>query len=145
MLVHEGSGRPRPLDKSFTDISVFHPQAASYANMSIPYLYRLHETRKKSEYNARVINVEKGTFTPLVFSTTGGMGVEADTFFKRLALKMSYKDNTSYSNIMSFLRRRLRFDLLKTTLISLRGYRGTSHEATNIGDLDIDLLKNAED
>ena len=44
-----------PLDKSFTDIRVFHPQAASYANMSIPYLYRLHETRKKSEYNARVI------------------------------------------------------------------------------------------
>ena len=29
--------------------------------------------------------VEKATFTPLVFSTTGGMGKEAEKFHKRLA------------------------------------------------------------
>ena len=80
--------------------------------------------------DARVIQVEKGTFTPMVFSTTGGMGKEAERFVKRLATKMTFKDSSSsYSTNMSFVRRRLRFDLLRRTLIAIRGFRGKSYKA----------------
>jgi len=40
-------------------------------------MYRAHEN--ESLQFARVIRVEKGTFTPLVFSTTGGAGIEANS------------------------------------------------------------------
>ena len=123
-----------------------HTQAPSNAKMTVKRMYEHHEKQKKTEYNARVMEVEKGTFSPIVFNTIGGMGQEADKFLKRLAkkIKMSARKSTPYSNVISFVRKRLRFDLIKTTLISLRGFRGkVSYPATEIKDLDIHLEKRA--
>ena len=91
----------------------------------------------------RVINAEKGTFTPLVFSTSGGMGMEATLFYKRVAERVASKTLQRYSDVVSFIRRRLRFDLLKTTLIALRGFRGCKRNSLSspIGDLDINLME----
>ena len=60
---------------------MFHPNAPSYRNSSIPSVYHHHELQKKQEYGKRVQEVEQASFTPLVFSTTGGMGREALTFW----------------------------------------------------------------
>ncbi len=115
-----------PLDRAFTDVRVLHPQAPSNSKFnSLNQMYRAHETEKKTKYNARVLQIEKASFTPLVFSTTGGMGGEAERFFKQLATKISYKSGQRYSDTIAFIRRRLRFDLLRTCLISLCGFRGT--------------------
>ena len=104
-------------------------------------MYHSHEQQKKREYNLRVINVEKGTFTPLVFSTTGGMGQEASSFIKRLSEKTARKTNQRYSEVMSFMRRRLRFAVLKTCLIALRGHRGKiSSNGTPVNELDMGLM-----
>ena len=51
---------------AFFDVRVFLPNADS--------IYRQHENEKKRKYATRVLEIEQGTFTPLVFSTTGGMG-----------------------------------------------------------------------
>ena len=75
---------------AFFDIRVFHPNAQSYRNTSIPSVYRRHEQQKKREYGDRVREVELASFTPLVFSTTGGMGKEAVTFYRRLAELLSH-------------------------------------------------------
>ena len=80
-----------PLDRAFTDVRVLHPQAQSNSDKSISQMYQSHEKNKKREYNDRVLNVEKATFTPLVFSTTGGMALEASQFLKHLAEKISLK------------------------------------------------------
>jgi hypothetical protein len=133
-----------PMDKVFTDVRIFHPHAPTNAQMSVTQMYKHHENLKKRAYNARVIQVEKGTFTPLVFSTTGGMGSEAERFVKMLARKMTIKDHMSdYSTNMSFVRRRLRFDLLRTTLIALRGFRGKirTSRPEKITRLDLDLQR----
>ena len=53
--------------------------------MTATAAYRKHESIKKREYAQRVREVEHGVFTPLVLSTTGGMGREATTFYKRSA------------------------------------------------------------
>ena len=45
------------------------------------------------------------------------MGVEANRFTKRLAGRISMKKDTSYSKIIAFVRKRLRFDLAKPTPI----------------------------
>ena len=39
----------------------------------------------KRHYNERINVVEYGTFTPLVFSSNGGMGRECQTVYKSLA------------------------------------------------------------
>ena len=90
------------------------------------------------------MDIEKGCFTPIVFSTTGGMGVEAENFFKRLADKIAQKKDTPYPQVVSFVRRRVRFDLMRTTLIALRGYRGKpSPDPKKIADLDLHLERKA--
>ena len=104
-------------------------------------MYQHHEQQKKRSYNLRVINIEKATFTPIVFSTSGGMGPEAMAFYKRVAERISAKTGQRYSDVISFLRRRLRFDLLKTCLIALRGYRGKKRDTqVPIEDLDVALI-----
>ena len=57
---------------AFFDIRVCHPSADSYKELSPKQIYKLHEDEKKRKYAFRII-VENGTFTPLVFTTTGGM------------------------------------------------------------------------
>ena len=66
-------------------------------------MYEHHEQRKKAEYNRRVLDIEKGCFTPIVFSTTGGMGIEAQRFFKRTAEKIAMKKDTPYPKVISFV------------------------------------------
>ena len=46
---------------------------------------------KMIKSGARVLEVEKGSFTPLVFSRSGGMGGEAERLVKKLASKMEYQ------------------------------------------------------
>ena len=41
------------------------------------------------KYQKRVLDVEMGSFTPLVFRTNGGMGADCICFLKRLAEKLS--------------------------------------------------------
>ena len=61
---------------AFFDVRVCHPNADSYRDLSPKEIYRQHENEKKCQYASRVMEVEQGTFTPLVFTTTGGMAEE---------------------------------------------------------------------
>ncbi len=126
------------------DIRVLHPQAPSNDNKSLFQMYASHEREKKRSYNHRVLHVEKGSFTPLVFSTTGGMAPEAARFFKHLAQRISRRKGQAYSDVIAFIRRRLRFDLLKTCIISLRGFRGKQTvNGDDIAELDLNLRRQA--
>ena len=110
-------------------------------NKPIQQMYLAHENEKKRSYNARVIHVEKGTFTPLVFSTTGGAGIEAQRLIKKLAQQMEHSTGQKRADAIGFIRKRLRFELLKTTVIALRGYRVKKKidESKNIGEIDLNL------
>ena len=82
---------------AFFDVRVFYPNASSYRSQNLASVYRRHEQAKKREYGERIRNVERGVFTPLVLSTTGGMGREAETFYKCLADMISNKRQQKYS------------------------------------------------
>ena len=132
--------------KAFIDVRIFHTQAKTNWDRIIPQMYTSHENEKQTEYLLRVLHVE-ATFTPAVFSTSGGIGKEADKLIRRMAERMSAKRGETYSSVVSFLRRRFRFDLLKTCIIALRGYKPSSTPA-KIKTLDMDLresLHPAED
>ena len=86
------------LGRAFFDVRVFYAPASTNATKETPAMYLAHETEKKRSYNARVINIEKGTFTPLVFLTTGGMWLDAQRFVKKLAQKMATPTEQKYAN-----------------------------------------------
>jgi len=112
--------------------------------MLLEAMYLDHEKKKMVKYNHRVIQVEKGTFAPLCFSTTGGMGPQAMKFVKILAKHLIRSNGQSLSNTMASIRRRLRFELLKATLIAVRGHRGRYYQkALPIEEQDINLVEEA--
>ena len=112
------------MERTFLDVRVMHPNSPSYMEKKPEQLYIQHEREKKRTYNERILQVEKGSFTPLIFSTTGGMGPECARFHKRVAELISSKRGESYSDVINLIRTRIRFSILKSTLVALRGERG---------------------
>ena len=112
-----------PMEKAFFDVRIFHPNASSNRSKPLPQLYRAHENEKKRMYNQRIIEVEHATFTPLVFSTSGGESPECLRFHRRLASLLSSRRNETYAETITYIRRKVRFCILRTTLIAIRGYR----------------------
>ena len=130
-----------PLEKTLCDVRIFHSGAESYKNRNLEDIFKHHEQEKKSKYLDHVLNVEKCGFTPLVYSTHGGCGPEAENFQKRLATLLASKRSIPYSDAISYVRRRLRFSILRTTLIAIRGFRGPKVIQHNPSeDVDINLL-----
>lgn len=111
-------------ERTFFDVQVIHPNCPSYQNTPIEKLYERAERRKLSKYNSRILQVEKGSFTPLIYSTFGGWAPCAEKYHKRLAKLISWKRNEEYANVMSHMRVKIRFAILRSTLVALRGERG---------------------
>ena len=84
-------------------------------------IFRQHETEKKRQYASRVLEVEQATFTPLVFSTTGGIAVECNRYYSRLAELVAIKKGESCATTMSWIRAKVSFVLLRSALLCLRG------------------------
>ena len=78
-------------------------------------IFKEQENEKKRKYNQRVMDVEMGTFTPLVFGTNGSMGLDYQNFLRTLANKLSTKNDEPYASVISWLRIQLSFAILKAT------------------------------
>ena len=84
----------------------------------------------------------KGTFTPMVMSTSGGVGNEADRHHKRIASLIAKRRRGSYADVLIYSRTRLRFCLLKSVLIAIRGFRVMrfKENTTPISSLSFNLI-----
>ena len=122
-LDFRGRGFWRRGQNAFFDVRVTNPDCDSQVNSSIPSILRKHEQEKKREYNDRVMQVEQGTFTPLVFTITGSMGPECLQFHKSLAEKLATKSGERYSDVMNYIRCKLSFMCVRSSLLCLRGSR----------------------
>ena len=125
-------------ERSFFDVRVFNPSARSNRTSSMQSVYRKHEMEKKRCYEQRVLEVEHASFTPLVMSTTGGMGNMATTFYSRLASMLGEKRGIPYSKMVEWVRCKLSFALLRMSILCVRGSRSTtSHPTTQAIDVQI--------
>ena len=118
-----GGGGESRHECAFFDVRVFYPHARSHRRRSLRQIYRSQEQEKRRQYEERILNVERGTFTPLVFSATGGAGPAATAFLKRLADKYSSRKSSSYAQTLNWIRCRLSFALLRSGILCLRGAR----------------------
>ena len=122
-------------ETAFFDVRVTHVNSSSSKNLRTSQIFRRHEEAKKREYLERVLEVEHGSFTPLVFGTNGGTGDECAKFLKVLAQKLSEKNDERYEDTISWLRTRLSMEVTRSSLLCLRGSRTPfrSYKADDIG------------
>ena len=92
---------------AFFDVRVYRPSADSYRDLTPKQIYKKHENEKKRQYAERVMEIEQGTFTPLVFTTTGGMVDECVKCHNRLAVLIPNKKGQSYSSAISWIRAKI--------------------------------------
>ena len=114
----------KKFENAFIDVRIFNPSAQS---------------EKRREYDQRVCEIEHATFTPLVLSTTGGMGRAAITFYRRFASMLAEIRDTPYSTAL--IRCRLSFALLRASIMSISGARSSRHHTATEGPIDLQLAK----
>ena len=108
--------------RTFFDVKVFNPHATSCPK-TIKDAYKYHESLKKLKYEQRILEVENSTFNPLIFACTGGAGPSASKVMSRLALKISEKGYDSYSDAIGYIRTKISFALLRSSILCIRGCR----------------------
>ena len=59
----------------------FRPQRLRYRNRSLQQCHVMNEQENKRAYNERILQIDHGTFSPLVFSINGSMGRECQKFY----------------------------------------------------------------
>ena len=91
-----------------------------------------HEGQKRMKYEQRIVEVENSSFNPLVFATTGGAAPTASKVMTRLAFKLSEKTDDSYADIIGYIRTKVSFALLKSSVLCLRGCRSLKRQPPSI-------------
>ena len=114
-------------ERSYLDIRVFNPHAPSNRASSAGSCYKRDEQEKRRAYDERIQQVERATFIPVVFSAHGGMGKSANSLYKRIASMLSERTHEAYSSVMTWIRARLSFALLRASVVCLRGARRPVH------------------
>ena len=125
--------------KAFFDVRVFNPMARSYANQPMATTYNSLEKSKKAKYNERILNIEHGTFTPIVLSCFGGMGIEALRFYNRLGRQVAEKRDEPFSVTINLIRTKLSFSLIRSSLLCIRGSRSHKIKTEAFRELDVSL------
>ena len=54
--------------QAFFDLKVFDANACHYCNKSLQQCHVMNEQEKKRAHNERILQIDHGTFTPLVFN-----------------------------------------------------------------------------
>ncbi|XP_057302766.1 uncharacterized protein LOC130636933 [Hydractinia symbiolongicarpus] len=57
--------------QAFFDVRVFDPTASRYNNQTLQQSFISNENEKKRNYNRRILSIDNGSFTPLIFSIHG--------------------------------------------------------------------------
>ena len=111
---------------AFFDVRVTHPSASLLSRSDVLAQLSRNEAQKKRAYLQRVIDVERGTFTPLVFATNGMCASECSRALKNIVqLIVEKQPELSYAMVMSHLRCRISFILLRWLITCFRGCRAS--------------------
>ena len=103
-------------------------------------IFRNHENAKKREYLKRVLEIEHATFTPLVMGSNGGTGKERLQFISHLADLLTEKEGEEYNIVISWIRTKLSFEILRSALLCVRGSRSPWKQDLN--ELIVDFKLN---
>ena len=80
-------------------------------------------------------NLTKGEFRD--FSVLGAEGPETSTFHRYIATKIASKTEERYEKVLSLIRCKLSFLILKSALMCIRGSRPSDRESVTIDDFSL--------
>ena len=98
------------------------------------------EDEKKRKYASKITEVENGTFTPLVFTATGGMSQQCQRCHSRLDELISSKKQEDHATTITWIRTKVSVAILRTALVCLRGTRLRRRKA-NVRENDLEIKK----
>ena len=119
---------------AFFDVKITNADADSQARQPLNTLLKKHEREKKRLYNDRIMNIEGGSFTPLIFTIKGVMGPECAVYHKHLADRIAEKTGEHYNKVITYIRTKLSFIVLRSALLCIRGSRTSSKVTPNVGE-----------
>ena len=111
-------------------VQVFAPFVQSHFSTPLAQCFP-KQMKKKWAYEERR-EVEHGFFSPLVFTTAGGMGATATMVYKRLASHIEEKHGPNpnpnpYGKTLHWLRCQLSYSLLRSGIMCLQGSCSACH------------------
>ena len=115
----------REEQNAFFDVRITNRNSESQRHLTSEKNFTKHEREEKRQYNSRTMNVEHGTFTPLVFS--GRRAKECLKFHKFLAEKIVNKSGCHYENVISIIKCKLSFLILRASLMCAGGSRSLNY------------------
>ena len=104
-------------ERAFFDVRVFNPFAPTHMNQDLDKAFAANEREKKIRYNLRVVDIEHGSFTPLIFTPYGGYSRETDACISKLASKIAEKRFINNSIVTLWLRSKISFLLLRSAIL----------------------------
>ena len=110
---------------AFFDVRVFNLIGKRYVHMGTTKACQPNGKEKKKNYNELILEVEHGSFTPIVMSANEVIGKEGNKFYNRLAQLLEEKKNQQLSVMTSWIKRKLIFALINSLCICIcvRGSR----------------------
>ena len=111
---------------AFFEFRVFNSFAMSYSHMTPEECYERFETTRSAEYEERINKVDCESFTPMVMSSSGGMGPRMTMALKQLATRTAERTNQRLSVTFALLRCRFVFCLLVSPRLSRSSRRPKS-------------------
>ena len=124
-------------EMAFFDVRVFNPYAKSHMNQKLETVFKKNETEKKTKYNQRVIDIEHGSFTPVVTSAYGGFGRESGKFISELINKLSTKLDLPTSVVANYVRTKISFELVRSQVMCLRGARTRKKLNVEVAEMEV--------
>ena len=117
------------------DIRIFDSMAVCPRELTLETAHQKNEQEKNRAYGERIQQVDQCSFTPLVFTTSGGMGSNAKCFYASLADIIAEKKHQPRSHVVAWMRCRLSFSLLRSALLGLKGIRDYQNTVMESGIL----------
>ena len=120
------------------DVRVCHPNTNSYRKMESQQVDRIRENEKNRQYSRRVLDVEQGTFTPLVLRQRVEWGKNSLSLIVdwQSSLPQTEKYNIPQPSPGQVL---VSFALLRSSLVCLRGSRNIGKVQRHIKNKEIDI------
>ena len=91
--------------RAYFDVRVFNPFSPSYQHQKLDKVFSVNERENKRLYNERVLQIEHGSFTPLVFTPNGGCSRETEKFIKTLSAKIAEKRDIAERIVTNWIRK----------------------------------------
>ena len=112
---------------AFCDVRVSNPLARCHLHHSVSAIDKNNKSKKKQVHNQRILQVKRGSFTPLVFSCFGRMIRKCSHLFSHTAERLVNRRTETKSNISAWIKGRLDFALIESMLLCLWGTRVPSN------------------